>query len=188
MTFHGYPWLFTTKTRYLPYRSQFIDGILVPKFKGLLTSMISYLHLRLLFLLWVYLALCVDSYVFVTDFSWMISAISVAEITISEQKCAGFFRVSYPLLVHISTGCFTINASVKSKRILVVPSMPYHIPEFIFKLALCFQSHKQKNKWIHLFSVILPNPDKLPNILFLFFLSIYLFFIFWIFNFLKIEV
>lgn len=157
MTFHSYPWFFTTKTRYLPYRSQFIDGILVPKFKGLLTSMISYLHLRLLFLLWVYLALCVDSYVVVTDFSWMISAISKAEITISKQKCAGFFRASYPHLVHISTGCFTINASIKSKRILVVPSMPLSHSRIYFQISIMLsisQTEKQMD------SSFLSDPPK----------------------------
>lgn len=51
------------------------------------------------------------------------------QTTVLKQKCTGFFSASSPRLarpVHISTGCFTINVGAKSRRILVVPSMPCH--------------------------------------------------------------
>lgn len=72
-----------------------------------------------------------------------------------------FLRASCPCLVHISTGCFPINANIKSQSILVVPSMPCHVPGFISKLALCFRSHKQKNKCIHLVFPDLPKSRQI---------------------------
>ena len=74
----------------------------------------------------------------------MILTISMAETIISKQKWAGFFRASYPHPVHISTGCFAINANLKSKRILTFPSVPYHTLEVIFKLANAFSLTNRK--------------------------------------------
>ena len=86
----------------------------------------------------------------------MILTISVAETIISKQKWAGFFRASYPHPVHICTGCFAINANLKSKRMLMFPSMPYHTREIIFKLAYAFSltNRKQMDSSIFQFSSV----------------------------------
>lgn len=125
----------------MPHTSQFTDGYLAPSpgHQRLLTSWLC-THISDRFssfeCIWLYvLSLHFCGLFFLDNFNWCHDwyfhlkreMYSILQSSISSHGA-----------VHSSTGCFIANASVKSKRILVVPSKSHHISEFIFIFKLAF--------------------------------------------------